>query len=56
MKSNISKEDSDFVGLLDKYQNEAANNAIRAFNEGYFLGRKYAEGIFKNGEAKWKLK
>ena len=40
-------DDKDFVDLARKYYEEAANNVINAFNEGYFLGKRHAEKLFK---------
>lgn len=50
MKSKVDKNDEDFVSLMEKYQLEAAKNAMNAFNEGYILGKSHAEKVFGEGE------
>lgn len=39
-------EDEDFLETARKYQDEAANNAINAFCEGFMLGQQHARKVF----------
>ena len=50
MKSKVDKNDEELVSLMEKYQAEAAKNALNAFSEGYMLGKMHAERVFGEGE------
>ena len=50
MKSKVDKNDEEVVSLMEKYQVEAAKNALNAFSEGYMLGKIHAERVFGKGE------
>ena len=40
--------ENEFARLMDSFSREAEKNAINAFNEGYLLGLRYAETVFKD--------
>lgn len=45
-------EDENVLNTIDSIKAEAVKNAIGAFNEGFLLGKQYAEQLFKNESKK----
>ncbi len=45
-------EDKKIIDAMEIYKSEAVKNAINAFNEGFMLGRQYAEQLFNNESKK----
>lgn len=41
------KQDKEWINAMHKFQLEAATNAVNAFTEGYLLGMRHANNIFK---------
>lgn len=55
MKNKVGgfPEDQEFLDTARKYLDEATNNVINAFCDGFMLGRQHAEKLYgKEGEDK----
>ena len=52
LKERVWMEEKEVLDALEAYKAEAIKNAINAFNEGFLLGRQYAEKQFINKEFK----
>lgn len=42
----IFKNEDEAADVIRKYQLEAMNNVINAFNEGYYLGKEHALRVY----------
>lgn len=45
-------EERKIIDAMESYKSEAIKITIDAFNEGFMLGRQYAEQLFKNESKK----